>query len=131
KLQKFIVRVFASDKQLAHAFGHSELTAAEGLTALPPDLKGKDSVVQHSMPMRAATMVFFKTSSGVLADQMVRHSLVQATDTAAITKQLNYLTHTVKEPLLDNQLGYDPKLTQPTFDINAAKANLSANGWTL
>jgi peptide/nickel transport system substrate-binding protein len=129
KLQKFVVQVFATDAQLVSAFKGNQLTAAEGLTDLPAGLAGDRSVMQHSLILRAANMVFFKTSAGVLAQQPVRQALVQATNVPAIIKQLGYPTREVREPLLLGQLGYDPSLAQPSFDLAAAKATLASNDW--
>jgi ABC-type transport system substrate-binding protein len=76
-------------------------------------------------------MVFFKTSAGVLADQKVRQALVQATDVPRIIRQLGYTTHEVKEPLLLGQLGYDPSLAQPPFNLKAAQITLDGDGWVV
>jgi peptide/nickel transport system substrate-binding protein len=130
KLQKFVVQVFASGQQLTDAFNKKQLTGVAGLNQLPAGLRTDDSVIQHNLPLRAATMVFFKTSAGVLADQKVRQALVQATDVPQILRQLSYTTHEVREPLLMGQLGYDPSLAQPPFNLKAAQATLDADGWT-
>jgi peptide/nickel transport system substrate-binding protein len=130
KLQKFTVKVFASEKQLIQAFADNQLTAVEGLNDVPRELQNKSSVIRRSLPLRAATMVFFKTSSGILADQTVRHSLVQATDTGGIIKRLGYPSRAVREPFLAGQPGYDPAYAQPGFDLKAARSALDAAGWT-
>lgn len=129
KLQKFIVHVFASDKQLIGAFKSKQLNGAEGLDQLPPQLAGDNDLVQHNLALRAADMVFFKVSAGVLADQNVRKALVQATDVPQILQKLSYPTRAVKEPLLTGQLAYDPSLAQPGFNLKAAKAQLDSDGW--
>ena len=131
KLQKFIVKVFASEKQLTDAFAGKQLTAVEGLDEVPKNLQHQKSVIQHNLPLRAATMVFFKTSTGVLSDGSVRQALVQAANVPEIIKQLGYPTRQVNEPLLTGQLGYDRSLAQAGFDLNAAKAALTADGWTI
>jgi peptide/nickel transport system substrate-binding protein len=130
KLQKFIVKVFASESQLIEAFSNKQLTAAQGLTAMPKQLKRQRPVMEHSLPLRAATMAFFRTSGGVLSDGAVRQALVRAADVPGIIKQLGYPTRQVREPLLAGQLGYDQKLAQAGFDLKAAKTILAANGWT-
>ncbi len=129
KLQKFVVQVFASEKQMIQAFQDKQLTAVAGLDMVPPQLRDKSDVVVHSIPLRAANMVFFKTTSGVLADQKVRQALVRATDVPQIIKQLGYTTHEVREPLLVGQLGYDASLAQPPFNLDEAKKLLDENGW--
>lgn len=129
KLQKFVVQIFPNDNQLVHAFEGNQLTAAEGLTGLPAALRHDRSAVQHSLLLRAANMVFFKTSAGVLANQPVRQALVQAANVPSIISQLGYPTRAVREPLLLGQLGYDPSLVQPSFNLAAARVALASNGW--
>lgn len=129
KLQKFVVQAFASTDQLISAFKSQQLTAVEGLDRVPPALKNDKNVVQYSLRLRAATMVFFKTSSGVLTDSRVRQALVRATDVNKIIEHLGYTTREVKEPLLVGQLGYDPAFAQPPFDLKAAHTLLDADGW--
>jgi peptide/nickel transport system substrate-binding protein len=129
KLQKFVVQAFASQDQLIKAFKSQQLTAVEGLDRVPPALKNDKSVVQHSLRLRAATMVFFKTSSGVLSESQVRQALVRATDVNKIIRHLGYTTREVKEPLLMGQLGYDPTFAQLPFDPKAAATLLNADGW--
>ncbi len=130
KLQKFVVEVFASRTQLAQAFEDGQLTAVEGLRSVPAKVSKNKSVIQHSLLLRAANMVFFKTSSGVLADTQVRQALVQAANVPRIISHLGYLTRAVKEPLLIGQLGYDPSYAQAGFNLATAKKLLDADGWT-
>jgi peptide/nickel transport system substrate-binding protein len=129
KLQKFEVQVFPTESQLAHAFVSNQLTAAEGLSQVPDQVRNDRSVVQRNLLLRAANMVFFKTSAGVLADTQVRQALVRAADVPRIIAGLGYPTHTVREPLLTGQLGYDPALAQAGFDLKAARQTLDADGW--
>ncbi len=129
KLQKFAVHVFASESQLIHAFGGGQLTSVEGLTSVPRELAHKSDIVQHNLSLRAANMVFFKTTSGVLADQKVRQSLVQAANVPEIINRLGYPTRAVREPLLQDQPGYDKSLVQSAFKLSAAQLALDADGW--
>ncbi len=131
KLQKFVIQVFASESSLLRAFKSKQLTAIEGLSERPADLDAKSGVVEHSLPLRAATMVFFKTSSGVLANQPVRQALVQSANVPKIVQRLGYPARLVREPLLTGQLAYDPSLTQPNFDLKAARALLDHEGWVV
>jgi peptide/nickel transport system substrate-binding protein len=129
KLQSFVVRIFANRDQLVSAFEHNQLTAVEGLTQVPKSLESKDNVVQHSLPLRAANMVFFKTSEGVLADKTVRQALVYGTNVPGIISSLGYPARAVREPILMGQVGYDSKLVQPGFNPNSAKKLLDSAGW--
>ncbi|HTB49225.1 MAG TPA: peptide ABC transporter substrate-binding protein [Verrucomicrobiae bacterium] len=129
KLQEFIVHEYASQNQLVQAFQAGQLTAVEGLTNVPASLQHMNSIQVHSPLLTAATMVFFKTSSGVLADTQVRQALVEGANVPHIITNLAYPTRPVREPLLMGQLGYDPTLTQASFNPSAAQQLLNADGW--
>jgi peptide/nickel transport system substrate-binding protein len=129
KLQEFIVHAFADQNQLVQAFVAGQLNGVEGLDNIPSSIATMSSLQVHNLILSAATMVFFKTSAGVLADQQVRQALVQATDTQRIIGGLGYPTLAVREPLLIGQLAYDPTLTQASFSLVAARHLLDADGW--
>lgn len=129
KLQKFVLQIFADRSALVKSFQTGQLTAVTGLTSLPNELKNKVNMTQHNLTLRAANMVFFKTTSGVLAEQPVRRALVQAANVPQIVSQIGYPARLVRQPFLIGQLGYDPLLVQPGFDQQAAKATLDAAGW--
>lgn len=131
KLQEFVVHAYGDQNQLIQAFKANQLNGAEGLNIVPHDIHGMSSAQEHSLLLTAATMVFFKTSTGVLADDKVRQALVQAANVPEIVSQLDYATLPVREPLLNGQLGYDSSLQQAGHDLNAAKAALDADGWTV
>lgn len=130
KLQKFDVHIYADQHQLAQAFASGQLTAAEGLDRTPDQLAHDSSVFQYSLLLRAADMVFFKTSAGVLADANVRKALVQGTNVPSIINKLSYPTRAVTEPLLDGQLGYQAALQQAGYNRQAAEQLLASDGWT-
>ncbi len=129
KLQKFDVQVFADKEQMVKAFAARQLTAMVGLSETPKELRAKANVQQRDLALRAATMVFFKTSSGILADSQVRQALVKATNGPQIINSLDYAARRVREPLLPGQVAYDPSLVQPGFDLAGAKALLENDGW--
>jgi peptide/nickel transport system substrate-binding protein len=129
KLREFIIHAYVSRDKLLKAFRSGQLTGLAGFTSVPDKLNGDSSVVVHSPLLTAATMVFFKTSSGVLSDVGVRQALVQGTNRQAILKSLGYPTRAVREPFLMGQLGYDSKLAQSGFDPATAKQLLNKAGW--
>ena len=131
KLQQFVVHAYAAQSKLISAFRSNQLNGAEGLSQIPNDLVGMPGIYSNNLLLSAATMVFFKTSSGVLADSKVRLALVQAVDVPGIIKQLGYPTHAVREPLLNGQLGFDISKQQAGFDLNTAKATLNSDGWVV
>lgn len=131
KLQHFVIHAYATQTQLISSFKTNQLNGAQGLTQIDQDLRNMPGLQDHSLLLSAATMVFFKTSAGVLSDSKVRLALVQSTNTTSIIKQLEYVTLPVREPLLIGQLAYDRSKQQPGLDLAAAKATLDADGWTV
>ncbi len=130
KLQEFVVHAYASRSQLVQALKTGQLTGAEGLGAIPSELQGKNWQA-HSLLLTAATMVFYKTSTGVLSDPNVRQALIQGTDTDMIIKSLGYSTHAVREPFLTGQLGYSGQYAQAGFNVRAARSQLDQDGWVV
>jgi peptide/nickel transport system substrate-binding protein len=129
KLDGFVLHVFGGQKAMVQAFQHHTITAMAGLNSVPEDVSKDRDVNITSFNSTAATMVFFKTSTGVLADTKVRQALVQGTDTQTIINQLGYPTLPVREPLLLGQLGYDPKYQQAGYSPAAANQLLDSDGW--
>lgn len=131
KLDKFIVNIYASQQELTDAFSSGQLTAMEAVNPPPKSVQDKRGVIANSLILRAAQMVFFKTSSGVLSDQQVRQALIMGADVPAIINKLGYDTPEVREPLLVGQLAYNPAYAQASFNLAAAKDMLTKDGWTL
>jgi peptide/nickel transport system substrate-binding protein len=128
KLKSFTVHSFASQDAMIKAYNRNQLTAMSGLTTLPASVKTKDAV-QHSFLLTAETMVFFKTSAGVLKDPAVRQALVAGSNPNQVLERLGYSTRPVTEPLLMGQLGYDRQYEQKTGDRKAAATLLNNAGW--
>jgi peptide/nickel transport system substrate-binding protein len=131
KLDKFVVDVYANQAQLSNAFKNGQLTAMEAINQTALSVQTKPGVIDNSLILRAANMVFFKTTVGVLADSQVRRALISGTNVPAIINKLGYDTPQVREPLLYGQVGYDPAYDQSPFDQTAAQKQLTADGWTL
>lgn len=131
KLDQFIVRTYVSQSQLIAALNSGQLTAVEGLDALPQAVAKKTAIVQHNLTLQAANMVFFKTTQPPLNDKTVRHALVQATNVPSVIRHLSYPARIVNEPLLVGQIGYDASLAQPKYDPRGAQAALAGAGWTV
>jgi peptide/nickel transport system substrate-binding protein len=96
---------------------------------MPDKLKGSKRVQVHNIPLRAETMVFFKTTQGVLSDTNVRQALVRGADVPAIVKHFDYQPRLVREPFLLGQIGYDPHLSQASSNPAQANQILDKNGW--
>ncbi len=132
KLHKFIVDVYANSNQLIQAFQGGQLTALDGSGISIKNLSHRHGVIAHDLVLRAANMVFFKMSSGVLADQQVRQALISGANVKAIVKQLGYKkTPLVREPFLKDQFTYNPTYAQADYNPSHARALLSTDGWQL
>jgi peptide/nickel transport system substrate-binding protein len=131
KLQYFVIHAYANPDKLTKDFASGQLTAAEGLNVVPPSIKHMPSLNTHNLILTAGVYSFFKTTSGVLADQNVRSALVLAVDTSKLIANLNYRTTAVNGPLLKGQLGYNPDYSQPGYNPTAAEALLTQNGWVI
>lgn len=129
KLGNFIVHAFSSENAMKASFKQDNINAMVGLSALPADLAKDRGIYQYSMPLTAANMVFFKTSSGILGDTKVRQALVYGANTPAIIHKLGYTTNPVNEPLLVGQLAYNATYAQPAYNMNQASSLLSGDGW--
>jgi peptide/nickel transport system substrate-binding protein len=129
KLTQFVVHAYATANLLTAAFSKGQLNGAEGYTSVPSSLKSISSLEQHNFLLTAATMVFFKTSSGVLSDSSVRQALVKGANVPGIISNLAYPTRAVREPLLAGQLGYNRTYLQDGYNVAAAKAELTSDGW--
>ncbi|HUA13048.1 MAG TPA: ABC transporter substrate-binding protein [Candidatus Sulfotelmatobacter sp.] len=130
KLDKFIVNVYADQNQMFADFKSKYLTGMETTDLPPKNITNAGSIVEHSIILRAETMVFFKTSSGILSSQGVRNALVAGTNVPAIVDSLGYPTVEVNEPFLKSQYTYNPNYAQSSYNPATAVNLLNANGWT-
>jgi len=131
KLREFVVHSYTNEQQLVKTFEDGQLTAVAGLQSMPSSLVHDKSVNVHNILLTAGTYVFFKTTSGVLADVKVRQALVNASDPHGIADNLDYPTRLITEPLLQGQLAYDPSLAQKTNNLAAAQTLLDQDGWQM
>ncbi len=129
KLSGFVIHAFGNKSAMITAFQQRTINAMAGLNEVPASLRHASDVTSISFPSTAAAMVFFKTSSGVLANKPVRQALVEGADTPAILNSLRYVSLPVREPLLIGQLGYNPAYRQASYNQTAANAALDKAGW--
>lgn len=131
KLGSFVVHTYRSQTDMIAGFQKQDVTAMVGLDNEPAEVQKDGGVRAYDFPLTAAVMTFFQMSQGVLADNNVRHALVEAADTNAIIAGLGYPTKAVREPLLEGQLGYNPLYAQAAYNPTAAAQALQAAGWTM
>ncbi|HUD07840.1 MAG TPA: ABC transporter substrate-binding protein [Candidatus Saccharimonadales bacterium] len=131
KLSGFIVRAFHDQGQLVSSFQAGQLDGMSGLNSVLAVLAKDKQLQTYSMPLTAANMVFFNTSTAILSDTAVRQALVQAADVNAIINGLGYPVIPVREPLLNGQLAFNPTFEQLPMNTLAAAQELQSNGWLL
>lgn len=131
KLSSLIVHALPNEKALYESFRDQEITAMVASQNPPADIMKAKDVHSHNLPLAAANMIFFKTSSGVLSEKPVRQALVSATDTDQIIDRLGGNLLPVREPLLKGQVGYDDSLQQLHTDVAQANKLLDKAGWKM
>jgi peptide/nickel transport system substrate-binding protein len=130
QIDEFIVNVFASEEELLNSFKDKQLNGMYGVDAIPKNIETSKSVIVNSLPLKAATMIFFKTtSSGPLSNTKIRNALTQATNNKQVVASLGYPSRAVNAPFLVGQVGYDAGSLQLGFNPENAKAILEAEGW--
>lgn len=129
KLSSFAISAYNDQDNMINSFKNRSLDAMSGLTTVPNGIN--KSAVQYTFPLTAAEMVFLKTTSSPLKDLNVRKALVMATNQTEIINSLNYTSIAVDEPLLKNQIAYDPKYAQAQFNPIKASEILTSNGWII
>lgn len=129
KLSTFIIRSFHDEGHMVQAFKNNELTAMAGLIKTPVELAKDVDIHEYNIPLTSEVMAFFKTSNPILGDNKVRQALVEATDTQQVLQGLGYPVVAAKEPLLQNDIGYDKTLTELPFNMDDANKLLDQAGW--
>lgn len=129
KLSRYIIRFFSEEKQMLASFESHELTAMSGVEMLPDTFKADRTVEQYNIPLTAQVMVFFRTTQEVLGDVKVRQALVQAVDQKNLVDNIGFPVIATKEPFLQGQPGYDPAITQLSYNIESASKLLTEAGW--
>lgn len=131
KLNKFIVKTFQNQEELERAYVEKKINAFGQFAGISEEVSKDYKTLDFSTPISAETMVFFKTSSGVLKDQNVREALALATNKPDIMNSLGYPIGLIDQPILNNQLGYDKKFAQKTNNPKKANNILDKSKWKI
>ncbi|QQS19576.1 peptide ABC transporter substrate-binding protein [Candidatus Saccharibacteria bacterium] len=129
KLDGFVLHVYDEEDQLVAAYKKRSIEAIAGVKNVPEALKNDTSVYLSKFTTTAATMLFFRTSEGLLADATVRKALALATDRQALIEELGGGLRPVNAPLLIGQLGYAKEYAQTQYDPALAISLLEKAGW--
>ena len=129
KLIQFVVDCYASKTAMIKAFEAGQLNGMQGLVSVPKKIAKDKNAVIHNLILTAGVYVFFKTTTPILSDKVVREALVEATNVPSIVNKLGYPTYQVNEPLLQGQLAYNPTYKEPSYNITMASELLNNDGW--
>lgn len=105
-----------------------------GLGGMPPrqnDALTKRDTQIYELNVPKYFAVFFNQSRNkALADKNVRTALTQATDKAAIAREvLNNTAAVIDSPILPWLFGYDPDIKKYPYSLDNARATLENAGW--
>ncbi|MBL8121828.1 peptide ABC transporter substrate-binding protein [Candidatus Saccharibacteria bacterium] len=124
-----ILHTYEDEDQLIAAYRKRSIEAMAGLKQLPEELRRDRTAMVLGFPTSAATMIFFKTSEGILSDKALRQALVLATDRNAVISNLGDGVRPVRAPVLKGQFVYDKAYEQAPYNPAAAAAALDQAGW--
>lgn len=129
KLNRFVIKSYVSEDALRSSFKNHELTAMAGIDSIDSSTSREASVNVRNLTLSSAIMVFLKTTDPLLGDLKIRQALTQATNQKEVLANLGYSALIVTEPLLKNQLGYNPALRQLSYSPDDANRLLDEAGW--
>ncbi|MDO8591703.1 MAG: peptide ABC transporter substrate-binding protein [bacterium] len=129
KLDGFNLITYSDEKLLVSAFKKKQINAMSGLESVPGELAKDKSLQLYITPLTSAIMAFFNTSRGALSDINVRRALTAGVERQPLVNITGHPTQLVDSPLLRDQLGYNPELTQRGYDFDQANQLLDQAGW--
>lgn len=128
-LSQYIIKTYDNQENLKKAFGDKKITAASDVSSIFNDEKSDSSNTLLPVNLTAQTMVFFKTSKGILKDKQVREALVLGIEKRKILASTGMHLLPSNEPLLNIHFAYKPKYAQETGKLNKAKEILEKANW--
>ena len=129
KLDGFNIITFSGQDQMVAAFKQKQIGAMSGLVNEPDELLADKSVQVYSTPLTTEVMAFFNNSQPIFSDASVRRALVEGVDRRQINNLFEQPVQLADSPLLKGQLGYDPSLVEPAYNLGDANQLLDQAGW--
>lgn len=128
KLDGFSIKTYENQDELQKALESKKVDSAGGFK-----LKDSEIFTDYSYPfvLNSATMFFLKTTAPNLTDTKVRQALVKATNVNEINKTLGYQAVQVREPILNDQTGYNSEYWQFAHNPDEAAKLLDEAGWKI
>jgi peptide/nickel transport system substrate-binding protein len=130
KLDGFNITTFTDDKRLLSAFNKKQINAMSGLESVPDALQKDKNAHIYRTPLTSEVMAFFNNSNPVLSDVSVRRAMVGGVDRDQVSSQLDYPVDLADSPLLMNQLGHDPSVTETAYNQANASQILDQDNWS-
>lgn len=128
-LSRYIIKTFDSQESMKTAFSKGEITAASDISSIFDDQSQDDKNNFIPVNLVAQTMVFFKTSTGLLSDRNVRTALALATDRKQIIAATGDALQPIDSPMLNSHFAYSKKIVQKTALSPESKKILDKAGW--
>jgi peptide/nickel transport system substrate-binding protein len=128
-LSRYIVKTFDSQESLKQAFTEGEITAASDVSSVFDDQSTDSENTFIPVNLTAQTMVFFKTSEGLLAETKVRRALALGVNKQEAITATGDPLHPIDSPMLNSHFTYSKKITQKTNNPSEAKKILNKAGW--
>jgi peptide/nickel transport system substrate-binding protein len=129
KLDGYNLITFSDEQQLLTAFKDKQITAMSGLETVSSEIAADKGVQIYSTPLTTEVAAFFNNSRPILNDANIRRALIEAANRAQFSSLFDQPVQLADSPLLKGQLGYDPSLTEPTYNFNDANQLLDQAGW--
>ena len=130
-LSRYIIKTFDSQESMKAAFSEGDITAASDVSNIFDDLTADEKNTFIPVNLAAQTMVFFKTSSGVLSESSVRLALALATDKKEVIAATGDALQPINGPLLSSHFAYSRQTVQHTgYPAEAVKV-LEKAGWKI
>ena len=125
-LDGLVIVTYPDASSLNKALEGNDLTAAAGLSLKDSEITDFEA---YPFVTNSANMIFLKNSSANLADVKVRQALLRATNATKLSELVGYQAIPVREPILNDQVGYDSAYRQLSYDKAEAEKLLDSAGW--
>ncbi|MBI4033400.1 peptide ABC transporter substrate-binding protein [Candidatus Saccharibacteria bacterium] len=129
KLDGFNLLTFSDKNRLIDNFKQNQINAMSGLESIPDELTADESIQAYVTPLTSAVMAFFNNSRPLLSSVNVRKALISSVDARKTVNLTPYTTKKVNQPFLRGQVGYNPGLSQLSYDVESANKLLDTEGW--
>lgn len=131
QLDRVVFRSYENQQELLAGYVRRQV---QGVSRLQPsqldEAQRYDELQVKELRSTDVVGAFFKTTSPILEDRVVRRALAAATDRGALVRDLfGGKAQLLRGPLLPGVTGYAGSARQPVYDKAAAEQELERAGW--